>query len=234
MVTSMADRSHTVAEFAELLGISQVAVRRHLVRLIDEGWVAGRTDEPDGPGRPVTRYMLTSDGHQLLPQGYAALAEELLAYINATAGPDGLASYLRWRTRRRVDRLATAIDADSLDERLVQLAAALTEIGSSASVETTEDGLVLRQHHCTVMDIAREHPQLCTAEAEEFSRVLGDDVQISRGSSRAQGDRVCECAVTTTSHPDIDPGVDHHPAVAPTNADERQLPVLTPRGGDGP
>jgi hypothetical protein len=54
---------------------------------------------------------------------------------------------------------------------------------------------VLRQHHCTVMDVARAHPQLCQAEAEEFARVLGADVEIERGATRALGDRVCECAV---------------------------------------
>lgn len=201
MVSSMADGARTVAELSDQLGISQVAVRRHLTRLIDEGWVTGRTDAPDGPGRPVTRYVLTADGHELLPQGYAALASELLAYIEETAGRDGLADYLDWRARQRVRRLASAVDADNLDARLAQLAEALTDIGSSATVEATDDGFVLRQHHCTVMDVAREHPELCRAEAEEFSRVIGNDVTISRGASRARGDQACECAVVAVASP---------------------------------
>ena len=197
----MADGARTVAQLSDELGISQVAVRRHLTRLIDEGWVSGRTDPPDGPGRPVTRYLLTADGHELLPQGYAALASELLAYIEDTAGQDGLADYLAWRSRRRVRRLGRAVDAEDLDARLAQLAEALTDIGSSATVEATEEGFVLRQHHCTVMDVAREHPELCRAEAEEFSRVIGDDVLVSRGASRASGDGACECAVVAVSAP---------------------------------
>lgn len=198
MVSSMSDGARTAAELSDLLGISQVAVRRHLARLVDEGWVAGRTDEPHGPGRPVTRYVLTTDGHQLLPQGYAALAEELLAFIEDTTGQDGLEAYLKWRSRRRVRRLAASIDADDLDTRLAQLAHALTDAGSTATVERSEGGMVLRQHHCTVMDVAREHPEFCQAEAAEFSRVLGDDVHIERGASRANGDRTCECAVIAT------------------------------------
>ncbi len=195
IVSSLADGERTVAELSDLLGISQVAVRRHLTRLVDEGWISGRTDAPDGPGRPVTRYQLTADGHELLPQGYAALAAELLAYIDDTAGQEGLTAYLDWRARRRVQRLSTTVDADTIDARLAQLAEALTDIGSTATVESTDDGFVLRQHHCTVMDVARQHPQLCQAEAVEFSRVIGADVTVHRGASRATGDGTCECAV---------------------------------------
>lgn len=216
MVSSMADRPRTVAELGDELGISQVAVRRHLARLVDQGWAAGRTDEPDGPGRPVTRYQLTDDGHQLLPQGYAALAEELLAFISDTRGPDGLTAYLQWRRRRRVRRLADAVDADDLDGRLAQLAEALTRAGSTATVDVSDDGLVLRQHHCTVMDVAREHPELCHAEAAEFSRALGDGVHIERGASRANGDRTCECAVMV-----VDPAATQPPD------DRPRLPVVT-------
>lgn len=197
----MADRARTVAELGDERGISQVAVRRHLARLVEDGWVAGRTDEPDGPGRPVTRYLLTTDGHNLLPQGYAALATELLAYISETTGQDGLSAYLDWRSRRRVRRLAAAVDAVDLDQRLVQLAEALTDAGSTATIEATDDGVVLRQHHCTVMDVARDHPELCHAEADEFSRALGDGVRVERGASRANGDRTCECAVMVVDPP---------------------------------
>lgn len=201
VVMMLADEARTAAELSDELGISQVAVRRHVARLLDEGWVAGRTDDPTGPGRPVTRYHLTTDGHELLPQGYAALATELLAFIEDTTGTDGLQAYLGWRSGRRVRRLAEAIDATDLDGRLVQLAEALTQAGSTASVELSDDGLVLRQHHCTVLDVAREHPELCHAEAAEFSRVLGDGVHIERGSSRASGDGTCECAVMVVDPP---------------------------------
>lgn len=213
IVTSMADGARTVAQLGDCLGISQVATRRHLTRLVDEGWVVGRTDEPDGPGRPVTRYHLTSDGHQLLPQGYAALAAELLAFIDDSAGQQGLADYIEWRTRQRVQGLSSAVNGDTLDERLAQLAEALTDIGSTATVESTDDGYVLRQHHCTVMDVAREHPQLCHAEAQEFARVIGGDVTISRGATRAGGDGICECAVVPGSQPAADLAPDDRPVL---------------------
>jgi predicted ArsR family transcriptional regulator len=50
------DRS--VAELAELLGISEVATRRHLTVLEDEGLVAAHTVN-QGRGRPAARYHLT-------------------------------------------------------------------------------------------------------------------------------------------------------------------------------
>ncbi|MBY5164336.1 transcriptional regulator [Nitriliruptoria bacterium AS10] len=195
MVTVIAGRDATVAELADDLEISEVAIRRHVQRLVDEGWVAGRRDDPTGPGRPVTRYHLTDRGHALLPQDYAALASELLEWLQLSAGPQGVADFLGWRARRQADDLAARVDADRLDDRLAQLAAALTDAGAPATVVEGDDGYVLRQHHCTVMDVARAHPQVCHAEAAEFSRVLGDDVRIRRGASRAAGDATCECAV---------------------------------------
>lgn len=205
LVSLVAAAPRTVAELAEQLHISEVAVRRHVGVLIDEGWVEGIVEEPSGRGRPATRYSLTEHGHELLPQQYASLAAELLTYLQVRAGEQGLADYLTWRARRQADRLAAEVDADAVDDRLTQLAGALSAQGSPASVERTEDGYVLRQHHCTVLDVARQHPELCHAEAAEFGRVLGAGVTARRGVSRAEGGRTCECAVVVTDA--VDDGV---------------------------
>ncbi|MDT7686371.1 MAG: hypothetical protein QOG57_6681, partial [Pseudonocardiales bacterium] len=47
----------------------------------------------------------------------------------------------------------------------------------------------LCQHHCPVAHVAEQFPQLCEAETEVFSRLLGKHVQ--RLATIAHGDGVC-------------------------------------------
>ena len=58
-----------------------------------------------------------------------------------------------------------------------------------ASVGPRGNGVELCQHHCPIAHVAAEFPQLCEAETEAFSRVLGTHVQ--RLATIAHGDGVC-------------------------------------------
>jgi len=50
-------------------------------------------------------------------------------------------------------------------------------------------GQELCQHHCPIAHVAAEFPQLCEAETEALSKVLGTHVQ--RLATIAHGDGVC-------------------------------------------
>jgi predicted ArsR family transcriptional regulator len=186
------DRS--VAELAALLGISEVATRRHLTVLEEEGLVAARTVN-QGRGRPAARYHLTEDARRLFPQGHDRLAAEVLDFLADQHGRDGLRSFLRWRMERQIEGLRDAVTAEDLHDRLQQLAGALSEAGYEASVTTDGASFTLRQHHCAIEDVAREHPELCAYEAASFSKVLGRDVSVSRRETLAEGSRACVCCV---------------------------------------
>jgi predicted ArsR family transcriptional regulator len=187
-----ADRS--VAELADLLGISEVATRRHLTVLEDEGLVAARTVN-QGRGRPAARYHLTEDARRLFPQGHDRLAAEVLDFLADEHGRDGLQHFLRWRMQRQIEGLRGAVTAEDLHGRLEQLADALSDAGYEASVRPDGEGFTLQQHHCAIEDVAREHPELCAYEAASFSKVLGRDVSVSRRETLASGSRACVCCV---------------------------------------
>ena len=55
-------------------------------------------------------------------------------------------------------------------------------------------GEQLCQHHCPVAHVAEEFPQLCEAETEAFSRLLGRPVR--RLATIAHGDGICTTHVT--------------------------------------
>ena len=191
-----------VAALAAHLGISEVATRRHLGVLREDGLVEEREPRASG-GRPATCFALTERADRLFPQSYDRLANELLAFLTAEHGEDGLLAFLRWRVDREVDALAGTIAGGPLEERVAQLAAALSEAGFLADVVEADDAtakglptLRLVQHHCVIQGVAREHPEICTYEAAAFARALGTDVEVARHETIADGAPACVCTVS--------------------------------------
>jgi predicted ArsR family transcriptional regulator len=184
-----------VAQIAAHLGISEVATRRHLGVLEDEGLVATRTVRQPR-GRPAARYSLTEQAGRLFPQRYDRFAAEALAFLADQQGRDGLRAFLRWRLEREVAGLSEAVTAPDLPGRLEQLADALSAAGFAASVSAEGDRFTLTQQHCALEDVAREHPELCAYEAATFSKVLGQDIRLSRRETLTAGSRACVCSIT--------------------------------------
>ena len=91
------------------------------------------------------------------------------------------------------------------------LAQLFTEEGYAASVRelpghspgAQSAGEQLCQQHCPVSHVAHEFPQLCEAETQAISRVLGRHVQ--RLATIAHGDGVC-----TTCIPDLPGSTTRH------------------------
>ncbi len=69
----------------------------------------------------------------------------------------------------------------------------MREAGYAASVHEGPVGEQLCQQHCPVAHVAHEFPQLCEAETEMISRVLGRHVQ--RLATIAHGDGVCTTSI---------------------------------------
>lgn len=198
-----------VAAIAGHLGISEVATRRHLVQLLEDGLIEEREQRASG-GRPAACFDLTERAGRLFPQSYDRFANEVLDFLTAQHGRDGLLTFLRWRVDREVGALADAVADGPVQDRVTRLAAALTSSGFLADVVTSAalDGvgagegapglptIQLVQRHCAIEEVAREHPEICAYEAAAFSRALGADVQLSRRTTIAAGDDACVCTVT--------------------------------------
>ena len=195
--------SQPVAALAAHLGISEVATRRHLGVLIEDGLVEEREARASG-GRPAACFALTERAVRLFPQSYDRFANELLDFLTAEHGRDGLLAFLRWRVDREVDALADAVQDGPLEDRVARLAEALTNAGFAADVVRDDTNhalptLQLIQHHCVIEGVAREHPEICNYEAAAFSRALGTDVQLSRRTTIADGSPACVCTVTASA-----------------------------------
>lgn len=186
----MARGAATAAEIAEEFTLTQAAVRRHLTALTDAGLIATRerrTYGSRGRGRPAKVFVPTDEGRNAFEHSYDKLAIDLLAYLTEQEGPQAVEKYARHRfgefAAQHSDEVASSVSP------VDTLASILTADGYMATVQPVSSGQQLCQHHCPVAAVAATFPELCIAETEVFSKMLGSHVQ--RLATIAHGDGVC-------------------------------------------
>ncbi len=187
----------TVADLATRLGLTQAAVRRHLDALVADDVVEPREKKIYGArtrGRPAKVFALTDCGRDAFDQSYDKLAAEALRWISQSAGGGELgeaavAAFARARLAAQAEGYREALESVPPQERTEALAKALSADGYAATARSAPVGEQLCQHHCPVAHVAEQFPQLCEAETEFFSRLLGTHVQ--RLATIAHGDGVC-------------------------------------------
>jgi predicted ArsR family transcriptional regulator len=202
----------TASDLGATLGLTPAAVRRHLDGLTAQGLVttwAGAEGAPRRRGRPARRFVLTDAGHAAMSTAYDDLAAQLLEFLAETAGAEAVRDFAAVRAGRLAARYRSAVNAAGSDphDRAGALARALSTDGYAASVRSVDDGhksgptperqpephpaagKQLCQGHCPVQQVATQFPQLCEAETQAFSELLG--VHVQRLATLAHGEHVC-------------------------------------------
>ena len=189
----------TAAALGERLGLTPAGIRRHLDLLVADGILEAREpriSSTRGRGRPSKVFVMTDSGREKFEHSYDDLAVAALKFMSAQSGEHLVTAFAQSRADD-IERKATAVIAKS-SQKLDALATFLTEQGYAASVGPRGAGVELCQHHCPIAHVASEFPQLCEAETEAFSKLLGTHVQ--RLATIAHGVGVC-----TTYIPNIAP-----------------------------
>ena len=210
----------TAAELGQRLHLPPAAIRRHLGVLTEQGHIEPRDQRvygQRGRGRPAKVFALTDEGRKTFYQAYDELAIEALRHLVRAAGPGAVnalaeqrvadveAAYHRFRADQPegdpVDALAQALNTDGY----------VASVTPSASTQLGVPAAQLCQHHCPVAAVAEQFPQLCQAETELFSKLLGSHVQ--RLATIAHGDGICTTNIPMPTLP---------PHAQPTDADNRK------------
>jgi predicted ArsR family transcriptional regulator len=185
----------TAAQIGAELGLGPAAIRKHLDAMLADHRVEARelpSTGPRGRGRPAKAFALTQAAREdLNPHFYDGIASAALRWIAGHGGPEAVARFAAEQAGPLEDRLRAAVckAGDDPIGRAEALAKALTAEGYAANATTIASGGQLCQHHCPVAHVAAEFPQLCDAETEVISRIVGTHVQ--RLATIAHGDGVC-------------------------------------------
>lgn len=196
----------TAAALAERLSLTPAAVRRHLDHLMEDGAVESREPRANavrGRGRPAKVFALTEGGRDRFDQQYDDLAAQALRFLAETGGDKAVREFARRRVATLESDVAQ-VRAHKPDLSAAEaVAEALNQSGYAASVRELPAGEQLCQQHCPVAHVAHEFPQLCEAETEVISRLLGRHVQ--RLATIAHGDGVCTTAIPQAYPQNVSP-----------------------------
>ncbi len=180
----------TASTLSQRLALTPAGIRRHLELLIVDGILEARDPRvasTRGRGRPSKVFVMTDAGRAQFEHSYDDLAVAALKFMAADSG-DHLVNAFAESRAEDIERKATPFLAKRA-KKIDALATFLTEQGYAASVEKRGTGEEICQHHCPIAHVAAEFPQLCEAETQAFSRLLGTHVQ--RLATIAHGDGVC-------------------------------------------
>ena len=183
------------------LRLTPAGIRRHLDLLIADGTLESReprTAISRGRGRPSKVFVITDSGRAKFEHSYDDLAVAALKFMATQSGEPLVSAFAHSRAEDLEKKALIARSKGS--NKNETLAIFLTEQGYAASVQPRGNGAEICQHHCPIAHVAAQFPQLCEAETEAFSRLLGTHVQ--RLATIAHGDGVCTTYIpqlTTTT-----------------------------------
>ncbi len=185
----------TADQLAAQLGITSMAVRKHIAALEAEALIDSSVERRP-VGRPARVYRLSEQSDTLFPRQYDALAVDLLIDLAAMDGPGKLDLLFDRRADRTFEYLEQRLSgATTFDERVQALAEGMDELGYLADWEQTGPGTyVVNQYNCAIQRIATAFPQVCFYELETYRRLLDADVR--RNCHLVSGDHLCSYVIT--------------------------------------
>jgi predicted ArsR family transcriptional regulator len=189
LITMKEHGGMTADELAEEVGITPVAVRRHLTNL-ERDRLVEREQVKRPLGRPNFVYRLTDAAHFLFPNNYDQLANYVLRAIEQYFGEEAVERIFEQREQELARLYQARVNGDSLPARLEQLTRLRDEDGYLAAWEKTQDGMyMLHQYHCPIQRVAEVCGAACAQELALFADLLQADV--NRQRHQVKGDPAC-------------------------------------------
>lgn len=183
----------TADELADLLGISAVAVRRHLTRLERDQLVAYEEIQR-GMGRPSFVYRLGEAASGFFPRRYDELAVTVLETIQDMYGREAIDAVFRMRSENILEKYRAKITAQTLDARLDQLTRLREADGYMSTWQKDDNGLfVLREANCPIFHVVEGCGAACDYDLNLLSNLL--EAKVTRTTHLAAGDGACSYEV---------------------------------------
>jgi predicted ArsR family transcriptional regulator len=187
IVTLLREGDRTVEELAGALGLTDNAIRAHLVSLERDGLVQQGERRGGRVGKPATIYRISPQVDLLLSKAYLPLLTGLLEALGARVPADQLRGLLQ----EAGNRMASGVEQPrgDLERRVNAASELLNRLGGLSSVERKEGAFVIRSRGCPVAAAVRERPEVCEALVSLLADLTGAQVQ----SCCQRGDRPSCC-----------------------------------------
>lgn len=182
----------TVTEMAKSLGITEMAVRRHL-NTLERDHVIETTLVRQAMGRPIHFYHLTASGDEQFPRNYSGLTVEFLKDIEEVSGTHTVDELFKRRENRLQVKYKDRMNAlTDFEQKINELANIQNEAGYMVDWKKGEEPgtYVLTEYNCPIAMVANEYQQACSCELSLFKRMLHTD-DVERKTCMAKGGDYC-------------------------------------------
>lgn len=164
-------------EITDELGITEMAVRRHLGTMERDGLIESKLIRPT-MGRPTAVYGLTEQGDGLFPKNYHTLTLDLLDELVEETGSE-LVNRLFDRRKEKLERqYKSSMEGKSFEDKVKTLAQIQNDSGYMTKLEQQSDNeYVLIEHNCPISQIANQYHHACECELNLFESLLDATVE---------------------------------------------------------
>ncbi|WP_249310378.1 metalloregulator ArsR/SmtB family transcription factor [Bacillus sp. FJAT-49736] len=187
----------SVSELEGHLGITGMAVRRHLNQLEAEDNIKTETIRKN-MGRPVQLYSLTRTGEEWFPKNYSAMTVDFLRDIEELSGPEMVDALFQKREARLEEKYKARIEDNDLKERVAVLADIQNENGYMVEWQENENGeFEFVEYNCPIFKVASNYHKACSCEHSLFQKVLQTD-KVEQVCCMAKGGDFCKYVIKSS------------------------------------
>ena len=173
IVALLRGKTKTVNELAEELGLTDNAVRGHLLSLERDGLVV-QSGMQRGIRKPHFEYELTPEAEKIFPKAYDVIVNSLIAVLKERLDSSQLEDVLREVGRSLAGNQTSEGD---LENRADQALIALKAIGGAPCLENEGERLLIKSGSCPLAAAVAEHPEVCQLAEALLSKIVGAKVR---------------------------------------------------------
>ncbi|MDB4910629.1 MAG: regulatory protein ArsR [Gemmatimonadetes bacterium] len=174
VVTLLRGGNRSVDQLAAELGLTDNAVRAHLVILEREQIIHSiGVRREGGVGKPAAIYAIAPGAQPLFSRAYSPLLSALLTVLRTHERPAVVRRLLMRAGRRMAPRNRAT---GSLEARVRAGSNLLNELGGSTDVTREANAFVIRGHGCPLSEAVVACPETCRAVEQMLTEVTGTSV----------------------------------------------------------
>ncbi|WP_338449288.1 winged helix-turn-helix transcriptional regulator [Niallia oryzisoli] len=184
--------SLTIMELSNELGITEMAVRRH-VQTLERDKLIRSNVKKQTMGRPSKVYELAEQGENFFPKKYKELSLEILNGLKEAGQEDLIKQILEKKREQFLEQYKLDHKQEALAEKLESLKRIQEREGYMPQIEKQDGKLHFKELNCPYVEIAKEYPGICQAEREFIKKFL--DADFTTLSSMAEGHTCCHYSI---------------------------------------
>ena len=169
------------------MGISRIGMHKHLEKLRERGMVDS-IEVRKGVGRPRMQYQLTNQGKTLFPKSYSDIAMSALDFIERNIGQQGVENFLKERQEQLYIKYQERLKDLGFERKVKELARIRDQEGYIAESRNRQknDGHILLEYNCPIIQIAEKHWEACSVETELFEKLLDADIETTHRAGQGR------------------------------------------------